>query len=195
MRVLLSYLFVIQLILFYSCTCSTCGNNSDVPDEIFNKTNSYLIQQLGADFFELYIFPNYEQSLKKNDLYEVRYHFVMDEYDFVNEEILIITDKDGNVTGKYPPSGIPTCVNENGCDFKINKTSAVRIAEEFGLAKGIKEWVVEFRWSEVVNKYVWHIIATIKEFGTKESYKADGEEVMIDPVSGLVLKHREWRIR
>lgn len=180
----------------YSCSCSSCGNSGEVPNEIFLKTDLYLKEKVGEDFFENYIYPNYEGSKKKNDLYEVRYFFVMLEYDFVHEDILIITDNKGNVSYKYPSSGIPTCVSEpNGCKFNVDKNNALQIAEDFGLPAGVKEWAIEFRWGDEIDKYIWHIISTTKELGSEESYKVDGEELMIDPVTGKVLKHREWKIR
>lgn len=194
---LLSIIFAVML--FNACTCKTCGIKNEqqpVPDYVFYKTDKYIQMKVGRDFFEKYIHADYKNSIKKRDKYEVRYNFRMIDYDFVDEEILIVTDSSGNILNGALSKGIPSCMNETGgCDFKINKNRAIEIGVANSLPEGIKEWAVEFRWSELVNKYVWHIITTTAEFGGVENYKAEGEELMIDPVNGDILKKRMWSIR
>ncbi len=167
----------------------------EVPDSIFVRTDDFLSKKVGADFFNLYIHKDYFRSRAADSIFEIRYNFKMDEYDFVDEEILIITDKHGNLDHTHKPSGIPTCVKRiEGCNF-INREAAVRIAEENGLDKGIKPWLVEFRWFDEANLYVWHILSTKYELKKDNYYIADGEELLIDPVTVEVIKHREWKVR
>ena len=132
----------------------------------------------------------------KKDFYEVRYDFIMIQYEFVNEKIVVITDLNGNIPGDYLPSGIPTCVKElRGCDFVVDEKLAVQIGEAEKLPAGVKDWLVEFRWSFELNKYIWHILSTTYQTGIDENYKARGEELMIDPVSSNILKRRDWAIK
>jgi hypothetical protein len=181
------------------CSCKTCGDNDNViqvADSIFKKTDKFIISKTGKEFFENHIHADFLGSRKKQGKYEVRYNFRMIDYDFVDEEILIVTDSLGNISGGALIKGIPGCMyEETGCSFIIDRKRAIEIGIANELPEGIKEWNVEFRWSAEVNKYVWHIIVTTNEFGSRENYKADGEEIIIHPSSGEVLKKREWSIR
>ncbi len=189
---------ILALIAMYSCSCKTCGINSDgieVPESVFARTDKFIQSKVGKDFFDNYIHADYMNSRKKGDKHEVRYNFRMIDYDFVDEEILIVTDSLGNIPKGSLVKGIPNCMNGEGCDFTIDKNRAVEIGVANYLPEGIKEWMVDFRWSEVARKYVWHLIATTSEFGSGNNYKAEGEELFIDPVSGEALKKRMWSIK
>ncbi len=181
-----------------ACSCKTCGLKTDsieVPDFVFEQTDKLIVERVGKDFFKKYIHADYLASKKKRGKYEVRYNFRMLDYNFVDEKILIITDTTGNLYQNSKAIGIPVCVLEdNGCDFVVDKERAIEIGVENNLPEGIKEWAVEFRWSEAAERYIWHVIATTREFGEGESYKASGEEMMINPVTGEVLKQRKWNI-
>ena len=189
---------VLLIILFDACSCKTCDLYSEdiqVPDYIFNATNKLIIEKVGSEFFEKYIHADYLNSKKKNEFYEVRYNFRMLDYDFVNEEILIVMDSAGRVVPDVEPIGIPNCsLDEAGCNFDIDKERAIELGVTNNLPEGIKEWAVEFRWSDVVGQYIWHVISTAEESGEDENYKASGEEIMINPINGEVLKRRKWKI-
>jgi len=199
-RTKLSILILFASILSWqACTCFNCGNGNvtlDLPDSIFTKVDKYIESKVGKDFFANYFSADFLNSKKKKDFYEVRYDFIMIQYEFVNEKIVVITDLNGNIPEDYLPSGIPTCVRElKGCDFVVDEKLAVQIAETEKFPSGVKDWMVEFRWSSELNKYIWHIISTTYQTGTDENYKARGEELMIDPVSSNILKRREWAIK
>ena len=184
--------------LAVACSCKTCSDENtaiEVPDSIFSKTDKFISSKVGAEFFGNYIHPDFLGSRKLNGKYEVRYNFRMIDYDFVDEEVLIVTDSLGNIPKGALIKGIPDCMKRWGCNFKIDKNRAIEIGVANLLPEGIKEWSVEFRWSDVVNRYIWHVLSTTSEFGSKENYKADGFEIMIDPVNGEVLKKRAWTIR
>ena len=186
-------------LLWQACTCLTCGSGNvtlDLPDSIFTKVDKYIESKVGKDFFTNYFSADFLHSKKKKDFYEVRYDFIMIQYEFVNEKIVVITDLNGNIPGDYSPSGIPTCVKElKGCDFVVDEKLAVQIGEAEKLPAGVKDWLVEFRWSFELNKYIWHILSTTYQTGIDENYKARGEELMIDPVSSNILKRRDWAIK
>lgn len=193
------FIISITIVLFVdSCSCKTCGVNSnviEVPEIIFSEANKLIIDKVGREFFEQYIHADYLTSKKKKDKYEVRYNFKMLDYNFVDEEILIVTDSTGKLFAGSQLKGIPFCtMDENGCVFIVDKERAIEIGVENSLPEGIKEWAVEFRWSVVVGRYIWHVVSTTREFGEGNNYKASGEEIMINPVSGEVLKRRNWNI-
>ena len=199
-RTILSILILTTTVLLWQvCTCFTCGNENiklEVPDSVFTKVDKYIESKVGKDFFANYFSADFLNSKKKKDFYEVRYDFVMIQYEFVNEKIVVITDLNGNIPEDYIPSGIPTCLKKlKGCDFVVNEKFAVQIAEAEKFPAGVKDWLIEFRWSSDLNKYIWHIISTTYQTGIDANYKARGEELMIDPVSSDVLKRREWAIR
>ena len=139
--------FLFILLLLNSCSCKTCGTNSEalqVPGYVFEKTDRFIKSKVGTDFFENHIHPDYKNSKMKGDKFEVRYKFRMIDYDFVNEEVLIVTDSSGNITKGSLIKGIPNCMNEqSGCEFKIDRNRAVEIGVANYLPEGIKEWMVE----------------------------------------------------
>ena len=69
------------------------------------------------------------------------------------------------------------------------------IAEMEGLKKGIREWDVSFRWSDVDNRYIWHILSTHEELESGDRYKGKGEEIIIDPNNGAVIEKRDWELK
>lgn len=186
------------MLIIESCSCRSCYNNSDiqqVPDSIFVLTDKYIVSQTGEEFFDEYIHPDYQASSKKKDKYEVRYNFKMAEYYFVDEEVIIITDTTGSLIKDFPTVGIPQCARKpGGCNFIVDEKKAIEIAKQNSMPEGIKDWAVAFRWSGEMNKYVWHVLSTTKEFGNDDNYKAEGQEIMIDPLSGMILKYRGWQI-
>ena len=188
------------IIAISACTCSTCGKQSDFPEfpqTVKDGAENYIINKTGKDFFDKNIFPNLLSSKKLNGLYEMHYIFRMIDYDFVNEPIVIFLDSLGVVNEKYEVRGIPECLeNEENCTFNIDEKKAIEIAKENNLAEGIRDWEVSFRWYAKLKQYVWHIISTKKEIGNIDSdmYKADGEEIIINPYSGEVLFKTDWKI-
>jgi hypothetical protein len=191
-------IFTFIAVLFLdACSCKTCGLGTDleVPESVFYKTDSLIIDRVGETFFKNYVHADYLNSQRIEEGYKVRYKFKMIEYDFVDEEILILTNSEGQPTIDLSKVGIPKCRSEiNGCEFIVDKERAIEIGVENNLPEGIKEWAIEFRWSSVVNRYIWHIISTTSESGSDNTYKASGEELMIDPTNSKVLKRRGWSI-
>jgi len=191
---------LIILLISAACTCNTCGKQSELPsfpEKVKDGAALYIESQTGKDFFDKYIFPDLLHSKKVNYLYEMHYVFRMIDYDFVNEPIILYVDSTGTVDRNYVIKGIPNCRdNEEDCTFNINKEKAIEIAEQNNLSEGVRDWDVSFRWHSKFKKYVWHVISTTKEMGELDSkmYKAEGEEIVINPYDGKVLLQRDWKI-
>jgi hypothetical protein len=91
--------------------------------------------------------------------------------------------------------GIPRCLNyPEECDFNIDEQSAKQIATDMGLKDGVKEWDIAFMWDFKFKRYVWRILSTLNEYGGEENYRANGEEMLVDPNNGEVLALNDWRI-
>lgn len=195
------YLFLfISTILIFACTCSTCGKQSElieIPEKVKSGAAEFIISKTGKDFFDNYIFPDLLNTKKINDMYELHYVLRMIDYDFVNEPILLYSDSLGNIQTNYEIKGIPNIKDNPDLGvFKVDENKAIEIAEENNLRKGIRDWEISFRWHSSYQRYVWHIISTEKEIGdlNSEMYKAEGDEIIINPFNGEILLQREWKI-
>ncbi len=193
--------FIISIIIIVSaCTCSTCGKQSElieIPEKVKKGSEEYIISKTGKEFFEKNIFPDLINTKMVSDYYEMHYVLSMMDHDFVNEPIIFFVDSLGKVNEKYEIKGIPNCIeNEQDCEFNITKEMAVEIAEQNNLVKGIRDWDLSFRWHGKLKKYIWHIISTTKEIGNigSEMYKAEGEEIILNPNDGEILSRSEWKI-
>lgn len=198
MKNVIFYTFI--LVLIVSCSCKTCDRQADfqisVPDSIFNSGDRFIISKVGKEFFKENFFRDYIFSKKLTDGYYLRYNYRRLDYSFVDEPVYFFVDTLGNVRTEREIIGIPNCrYTPEFCDYKINEEEAIAIAKENELAEGIRPWDVSFRWETTFNRYIWHILATTWERGSGDNYKAKGEEIIIDPIDGSVLKIREWYIR
>ena len=120
----------------------------------------------------------------------------MPEKPFVDESIRFTTDSLGNVLKQFEVVGIPDCnSNLNDCDFVVDEKIAKQIATEYGLPKGIKDWKVDFIWEAKYNKYVWHLFSTLKESKGDFGYRANGEQIVIDPNNASVIFQDSWQIK
>jgi hypothetical protein len=89
--------------------------------------------------------------------------------------------------------GIPRCKNyPEECDFIIDEQKARQIAGEMELKEGIKEWDAAFMWDFKLQRYVWRILSTIREYSVEDVYRAAGQEMIIDPNTGNVLALNDW---
>ncbi len=182
------------------CTCKTCQQKDEfiisVPDSIFVKGDQFISSKVGDEFFKNNFFRDFVFSKKIGSEYYLRYNYRSLDYDFVDEPVYFWTDSLGNVIPNKEIVGIPNCLySPELCEYAIDREDAIHIAKDEGLAKGVREWDVSFRWNAELKSYIWHILSTTWEIGSGDNYKAKGEEIMIDPVSGSVLKKREWQIR
>ncbi len=192
-------LFVVISSLFYGCVCQKCLKNSydfEISDTVKTNAENYIIGKTGKDFYNKNIFPDYINSKEVMGNYELHYVVIMPEKDYVQEEIFFTMDKDGKVLEKYEIAGIPNCKdNPEECDFNINEKQAIQIAADAGLEKGIKDWKVSFRWSTEYDRYIWHILCVKYETGLEDTYKASGEEIIINPADGSIINKRSWEIK
>ncbi len=175
-----------------SCNCGAEEKPGEVPEKVFKTADEYLSELLGQKFFTQNIYPNYAASGKRNEKYELHYYFTHPEYSFISEDVMLITDSTGT---PLQTKGIPEKIAYEAKKGLISEAKVLEIARENNLPKGVKDWQVSFRWEGSLGEYIWHIISTEKELGERENYKAEGVEIMIDPISGDVIKEREWQIR
>ena len=192
------FLFAVIILGAISCSCPKCSkqeNISDVPNLIYAEADIYLSQKTGEKFFEEYIYRNYSKAKALEGKYEVHYALTDPDRPYVYGDIYFYLDTDGKILEEYEQYGIPQCkAIPETCEFNLDKDEALSIAKEAGLAEGIRPWDAAFRWSAELNMYIWHILSTTSERGKKKNYKASGEEIMISPYNGEVLKHRKWNI-
>ncbi len=190
---------LLSFILFYNgCSCKTCGDNEEVqiPLDVLKKTDQFIISKTGNDFFKKYITVDFLQSKHISPNYLMVYKFYMPEKPFVDELIRFTADSSGNVLTQYEVVGIPDCnSNPMDCDFVVDEKIAKQIATEYGLPKGINDWKVEFVWEAKYNKYVWHLFSTLKESQGDFGYRADGEQIVIDPNNASVIYQDRWQIK
>ena len=188
---------MIALSVLTSCKCRTCNDQEEanVPVEILEKANSFIIKTTGKEFFDKYITADFYRTKVTPPYYEMAYKMFMPEKPYVDAVIKFTVDSLGNVMKNRDIVGIPRCRNfPEECNFNIDEETARAIASKMGLKEGVKEWDAGFLWDFKLERYVWKILSTIKEFGAEENYKASGQEMVIDPTTGEVLALNDWHI-
>ncbi len=202
MKQSLKYLSAAFVFLAISLNLSSCSSDSSkrtesvFPFEVLHKANVFIISKTGLEFFKNYITINFAKSKYIPPYYEVAYNLYIPDKPYVNALITFTIDSSGNVFKDKDIIGIPSCKNNPAqCNWEIDKETAINIAQENGLAKGIKEWQIKFIWNPERQIYVWYILSTIREFTGDFGYRGMGKEMIIDPVSGEVLALNDWKVR
>lgn len=189
---------IISAAFLYSCSCSSCGKDEEpetVPVELLEKSDRFIKAKTGNEFFQNYITPDFNKTQKLEDGYLMVYRLFIPEKPYVDNFIRFTIDSTGSVDTNREVVGIPNCASSpSDCDFKIDQRDAEQIAESTGLPPGVKDWDVGFIWDAEFSRYVWHVISTFNESGSEENYRANGKELIIDPVNGEVLTANEWKI-
>ncbi len=188
---------LLTLIVGYSCSCSSCSRNEqvEVPNDILNKANDFIMSKTGKEFFSKYITPDFARTHHTPPYYEMEYRFYMPEKDYVVGKIKFTVDSLGNVVENRDIIGIPNYKKKPfECDFTVNKDSAIQIAKGNGLKEGIKDWDVGFIWNPQRQIYVWHVLSTLHEMKGDIGYRGSGQEAIISPVTGEVLEMHDWKI-
>ncbi len=184
--------------LFYAgCSCKPCQeqDESQIPLSILKKSDQFIVSKTGDEFFKKYITIDFNQSKHIESNYLMVYKFYMPEKLFVDELIRFTADSTGKVLNQYEVVGIPDCnANQYDCDFVVDENTARQIATEYGLPKGIKDWKVDFVWEAKYNKYVWNLFSTLKENKSADNYRAEGEQIVIDPNNASVIYQNRWKI-
>ena len=186
---------ILTSIFFDACSCSSCSKQEEtiVPKDLLAKANDYIKQRTGSDFFEKYVSPDFVRTKLTPPYYFLTYRLIMPEKPYVNTVIQFSIDSTGNVIKDRDIIGIPDCV-EGGCNFSITEEQAIKIATDSGLDKGVKPWKTGFLWEPKLNQYTWHILSTSSESQSSEGFRGYGNEVIIDPNSGLVLEMNDWHV-
>lgn len=179
-----------------SCNCGcSVFDTSDVPLNVLNKANDFIISKTGKDFFNKYITPDFSLITYKDPYYKMVYRFFMPDKPYVDALIKFTIDKNGIVDKKDEITGIPDYKNNPAsCRFDISEKQAINIAKENGLAKGVAKWKVGLLWDRSFNQYVWHVLSTYSQSGKEKSYEGNGKEMLIDPDSGEVISANLWHI-
>jgi hypothetical protein len=120
-------------------------NKNDMPSSMVEKSNQFIISEVGQDFFDKHIKIDYSQSkyyVESTDIFQGPYYlmvysFKMPEKPFVNETIEFTVNTDGNVIPEREVIGIP---DPTKCDFSIDEEAAMQIAKNAGVEDGIAAW-------------------------------------------------------
>lgn len=183
--------------LIYSCSCLSCDSKeqANVPLDILEKADSFIVSKTGEKFFKTYITTDFFRTNHTAPNYEMVYRLYIPEKSYVDALIKFTLDSVGNVVKNRDIIGIPNCrFYPQECAFNIDEQAARQIATENGLEKGVKEWKVGFIWNAKYDKYVWHILSTLEEMEGEFGYRAKGKETIIDPSGGEVIALNDWNI-
>jgi len=194
---LLGLLVITTISVLNSCKCRSCQQEEQgsVPLEVLTKADSFIVASTGKDFFKKYITPDFARTKYTPPYYEMAYKLFMPDKPYVNATIKFTVDTLGNVIKNRDIVGIPRCLNfPEECEFNIDEQTAKQIATNMGLNEGIKEWDAGFMWDFKLTRYVWRILSTLSEYSGEEVYRANGQEMLIDPNTGELLALNDWRI-
>lgn len=197
MRFFTKLIFTIIMIFIYnSCSCSNCINEeSAIPYLVLSKADNFIASKTGPSFFLNYIKPDFSKIRKIENGYFLVYNLFIPEKPFVKGEIRFSVDTLGNVFENMEIFGIPLCKDfPEDCNFKVDKEQVKKIAKDYGLEEGIKEWKIGFLYDVVYQKYVWHVLTTLSESKGEFGYRATGKELIISPSDGKVLQKNDWKI-
>jgi hypothetical protein len=192
---LLGSLFVLFNICSCSCSCASKDEVTKVPADVMQKSDAFIKSRTGDEFFEKYITPDFHLTKHSPPNFDMVYKFSIPEKVYANGLIKFTVDSSGNVLMNRDITGIPNCFrSEDECEFKIDGKWARQIAVQHGIESGVKDWQVEFVWNPQRDRYLWHVRATYNEIQGDIGYRADGEEIFINPANGEVIAKDKWRI-
>ena len=186
-----------------SLISSSCQNQKLVketeaalPASIITSAEEFVKSITGEKYYSDYISIDLNNSRKINSFYEIYFSMIDRKKEFVNETIRFYVTEQGKVDNTKEITGIPNCKKtpSEGI-FNIDEKSAVDAAVSYGLEEGVKEWKVSFEWTGEFNMYTWHLLATYNESGGENNYRANGEELFINPFDGSLIDKRKWNIR
>ncbi len=187
----------IASIILSSCMCVPCHQREEtqVPYDVLQKSNEFIIAKTGEQFFKKYITPDFTRTKKDSTGYLMVYQMFDPDRPYVDDLIHFSTDTLGNVDTLKDVIGIPDCKdNPELGNFSLNEEEAIKTAKEFGLPKGIKDWKTGFLWDQKYQQYVWHVLSVTEENKKNGVYSGKGKEIIIDPASGNVLETNDWHI-
>ena len=192
-KFLLLGLLIATCFLVNACSTGKYMSQINIPDNIIEESNQFIISKTGEEFFNKNISLNESKTAKLDNGYKMIYDFRISGKEYVNEEISFMVDSLGNILDEEEIKGIPDCKNNN-CDFSIDESGAKQIAEKNNFEKGIKDWKTDFVWNEEYSKYVWAIQSTTFEDNGTQGYRGGGEVIFIDASTGEVLGTKGWRV-
>jgi hypothetical protein len=183
--------------VYYSCSRSSSGKQegTNIPLNILQEANLFIVSKTGAKFFHNYITVDFVKTKHSPPYYKMAYNLYIPEKPYVNSLITFTVDSAGNVVESRDMIGIPNCEkNPSLCNWQVDKDSAVVIAEAQSLEKGIKDWQIAFIWNPERQMYLWRILTVIREFQGDFGYRGSGKEMLVDPVNGEVISLSGWQV-
>jgi hypothetical protein len=195
LSLVLSVFILLLVSLLTACRCRACDDQEKgtVPIDVLAKADSFIVASTGREFFNQYIKPDFARTSHTPPYFEMAYRFFIPERPYVDALIKFTVDSVGNVLKNRDIVGIPRCKNfPDECDFNIDEQTARQIAGDMELKEGIKEWDAAFMWDFKLQRYVWRILSTIREYSFEDVYRAAGQEMIIDPNTGEVLALNDW---
>jgi Peptidase propeptide and YPEB domain len=194
-KILLTGLVLSGTFTFYTCSCSCTESQSEIPKQVLNRSNHFIISKVGQDYFDKYIKPDYQDTRKISSHYDMVYSFKIPDKPYVNTKIKFSVDTTGQLLNKESVIGLPDCLsNPEKCEFNIDEEQAKAIAEKNDLKQGIKDWKVEFKWESKYNQYVWSILSTFQEAQGSFGFRGNGEIMLIDPNTGDIISQNPWHV-
>ncbi len=194
-KILIAILAGLVGVTFLACSCSYTDSQSNVPENVLKRSNSFIVSKVGQEFFDSYIKPDFQETKKINSKYYMVYNFKIPDKPYVDNKIKFEVDSTGRIINQGNIIGLPDCNADPGkCEFNINEEQATQIAKDNNFEEGIKAWKVEFKWTPKYNQYVWSIRSTFEEMQNSNGIRAKGKVMLIDPNSGKVISTDIWGI-
>jgi hypothetical protein len=194
-KIFITGLAFIGTFTFYTCSCSCTESQTQIPEQVLNKSNDFIISKIGRDYFDKYIKPDYQDSRKISSHYDMVYSFKIPSKPYVDTKIKFSVDTTGQIMNRESIIGLPDCLSSPGkCEFNIDEERAKTIAQKNDFKQGIKDWKVEFKWEPKYNQYVWSILSTFNEAQGSFGFRGNGEIMLIDPNTGDVISQKPWRV-
>ncbi len=190
------FVFIVSLtVLFSSCSGNKENPAREIPKNILDKANNFIVSKTGSDFFNDNFKIDYSAFKSFKGGYRLNYIFQLKDKPYIKQNISISFDSTGNILFTDEIKKIPNLKEQpEKFLFTVSKDDAIKIAENAGLEKGIKEWSVKLEWNENYGIYTWNIISTFSEFKNSAGFRSKGKEIIIDSNSGKILDTKLWQI-
>lgn len=63
-KILIISLIIISTFDFYSCSCSCTESQTQISEQVLNRSNHFIISKVGKDYFDKYIKPDFQETKK-----------------------------------------------------------------------------------------------------------------------------------
>ena len=119
--------------------------------------------------------------------YSTVYRFTTPGKPWINEPINLLFDSHSNLIAIQPEGVFDNLSHPDSCTFSIPPDSAIAIAKQDGLERGIKSWQLSFGWGgPEFREFTWAVSNTIDLM--------HGNVRILDPNNGKVLARSVWMV-